>query len=155
MAATKQVEALTLSGAKLAVAACTAKAQELGVDMNIAVVDSSTHLVYFERMDKAKLTSISIAIDKAFTAAGHGLGTHLYRDAVWPGGAAYGLGASNGGRFTTFGGGLPVVNASGQVVGGIGASSGTPKQDQLVVQAGVDVLDGILRSAGGRLKAKL
>jgi hypothetical protein len=30
-----------------------------------------------------------------------------YKDAVWPGGAAYGLGNTNEGRFTTFGGGLP------------------------------------------------
>jgi Haem-degrading len=39
--------------------------------MNIAVVGQSTHLLHFSRMDNAKLTSINIAIDKAFTAAGH------------------------------------------------------------------------------------
>jgi hypothetical protein len=41
-------------------------------------------------MPGAKITSISIAMDKAFTAAGHKQGTHLYKEAVWPGGAAYG-----------------------------------------------------------------
>jgi hypothetical protein len=50
-------------------------------------------------------------------------GTHTYKNAVWPGGAAYGLGNSNGGRFTTFGGGLPIKDAEGRVVGGIGAST--------------------------------
>lgn len=41
---------------------------------------------------------------------------------IGPGGAAYGLGNTNGGRFTTFGGGLPIVNARGEIVGGIGES---------------------------------
>ena len=35
------------------------KAKEIGVDMNIAVVDASTHLLHFSRMTNAKITSIS------------------------------------------------------------------------------------------------
>lgn len=119
---TKTQPQLTLAGAKIALAASEAKAISLGVPMNIAIVDASTHLLSFSRMPGAKITSISIAMDKAFTAAGHRIGTHLYKDAVWPGGVAYGLGNSNGGRFTTFGGGLPIVDGKGDVVGGIGAS---------------------------------
>lgn len=149
--ATKYLETLTLEGAKIAIAAAEAKARDIGVDMNIAVVDGSTHLIHFSRMPNAKITSISIAIDKAFTAAGHKQGTHLYKEAVWPGGPAYGLGNSNGGRFTTFGGGLPIKNSQGDVLGGIGASTGTPAQDQQVVQAGVDALQKVL----GQTKAKL
>jgi uncharacterized protein GlcG (DUF336 family) len=72
-------------------------------------------------------------MDKAFTAAGHRVGTHTYKEAVWPGGVAYGLGNS---------------------IGGIGASTGTPAQDQQVVQAGVDALNEVLKS-GSKLKAKL
>ncbi|KAL2066339.1 hypothetical protein VTL71DRAFT_2410 [Oculimacula yallundae] len=150
--ATKTQEQLTLQGAKIAVAAAEKKAKQIGVDMNIAVVDASTHLLHFSRMENAKITSISIALDKAFTAAGHRVGTHTYKEAVWPGGPAFGLGNSNGGRFTTFGGGLPIVNGKGEVIGGIGASTGTPAQDQQVVQAGVDALEDVLN---GRLKAKL
>ncbi|PMD15444.1 ethanolamine utilization protein eutT [Hyaloscypha hepaticicola] len=150
--ATKTQELLTLEGAKIAIAAAEKKAKEMGLGMNIAVVDASTHLLHFSRMEGAKITSISIAIDKAFTAAGHRVGTHMYKDAVWPGGAAYGLGNTNGGRFTTFGGGLPIMNAKGEVLGGIGASTGTPAQDQQVVQAGVDALQEVLK---GRVRAKL
>lgn len=93
-----------------------------------------------------------VAMDKAFTAAGHRVGTHMYKDAVWPGGAAYGLGNTNGGRFTTFAGGLPIMNLKGDVIGGIGASTGTPAQDQQVVQAGVDALQEVLKR---RVRAKL
>ena len=153
--ATKHIEALTLEGAKIAITASEKKAKEIGVDMNIAIVDASTHLLHFSRMPNAKITSISIAIDKAFTAAGHKQGTHLYKDAVWPGGVAFGLGNSNGGRFITFAGGLPILNAKGDVIGGIGASTGTPAQDQQVVQAGVDALDSILRPGLSGVKAKL
>ncbi|KAE8451769.1 hypothetical protein EG329_003226 [Mollisiaceae sp. DMI_Dod_QoI] len=150
--ATKHQELLTLEGAKVAVAAAEKKAREIGVDMNIAVVDASTHLLHFSRMANAKITSISIAMDKAFTAAGHRVGTHTYKEAVWPGGPAYGLGNTNGGRFTTFGGGLPIKNSKGETIGGIGASTGTPAQDQQVVQAGVDALEVLLK---GKVKAKL
>jgi uncharacterized protein GlcG (DUF336 family) len=64
------------------------------------------------------------------------------------------LGNTNGGRFTTFAGGLPILNAKGEVIGGIGASTGTPAQDQQVVQAGVDALNKLLKD-GGAPKAKL
>jgi hypothetical protein len=57
--ATKNQELLTLEGAKIAVAAAEKKAREIGVDMNIAVVDASTHLLHFSRMTNAKITSIS------------------------------------------------------------------------------------------------
>jgi uncharacterized protein GlcG (DUF336 family) len=57
--ATKNQELLTLEGAKIAVAAAEKKAKEIGVDMNIAVVDASTHLLLFSRMTNAKITSIS------------------------------------------------------------------------------------------------
>lgn len=81
---------LTLSGAKIASDAAEAKARSMGLDMNIAIVDAATHLLHFVRMPKAKITSITIAMDKAFTAAGHRAGTHIYKEAVWPGGVAYG-----------------------------------------------------------------
>jgi uncharacterized protein GlcG (DUF336 family) len=68
MTPTLKVETLSLEAAKVAVEACEAKAKSMGIPMNIAVVDSSTHLLHFSRMDGAKITSISIAQDKAFTA---------------------------------------------------------------------------------------
>lgn len=82
MTTTKTLQTLTLPGAKIALAASEAKAKAMGLDMNIAVVDASTHLLAFSRMENAKITSIGIAMDKAFTAAGHRVGTHSYKEAV-------------------------------------------------------------------------
>ncbi|KAH8656078.1 hypothetical protein BGZ60DRAFT_417730 [Tricladium varicosporioides] len=148
-------EQLSLSGARIAITAAEEKAKAMGLGMNIAIVDASTHLLHFSRMPGAKITSINIALDKAFTAAGHRVGTHTYKEAVWPGGVAFGLGNTNGGRFTTFGGGLPILNAKGDVIGGIGASTGTPAQDQEVVQAGKDAIEKVLREGMERIKSKL
>ena len=132
---TKNVPTLTLEGARIALAAAEQRAKEIGVPMNIAIVDHATHLLNFARMEGAKLTSINIAIDKAFTAAGHKVPTSVYKEVIWPGGAAYGINHTNGGRFNTIGGGLPIV-LDGVVVGAIGCSTGTPAQDEDVSSAG-------------------
>lgn len=135
---------LSLHAAQIAAAACIKKATEIGVPMNIAIVDATLYLLHFARMPGAKLTSVDIAINKAFTAAGHRNPTHVYREVVWPGGPAYGINNSNGGRFTVIGGGVPVV-VDGEVVGAVGCSTGTPEQDREVAQAGVDAVVEYIR----------
>jgi len=130
---------LTIEGAKIMLAAAECKAREIGVSMDIAIVDDGGNLLTFERMDGAKITSIDIAINKAFTAAGSKRGTHEYAELASPGKPAFGIYTSNQGRFMIFGGGLPIV-IKGEVVGGIGCSSGTAEQDRLVAQAGIDAL---------------
>ncbi|KAF2713091.1 DUF336-domain-containing protein [Pleomassaria siparia CBS 279.74] len=149
MSFTKTVSDLTLTGARTAIAAAEARAKEIGVPMNIAIVDSACHLIAFSRMEGAKVTSISIAIDKAFTAAGHKAPTSVYKEAVWPGGPAFGIGNSNGGRFMTIAGGVPILY-DGVVVGAIGCSTGLPKQDEDVAQKGVEAVE-----KGLGIKAKL
>ncbi|KAI9725726.1 MAG: hypothetical protein M1828_002609 [Chrysothrix sp. TS-e1954] len=151
--AVHQTPTLSLHAAQLATAAATRKAQSIGVPMNIAVVDNTLHLLSFVRLQGAKLTSIDIAINKAFTAAGHRVGTHNYKEAVWPGGAAYGINISNGGRFTVIGGGIPVVLEDGSCVGAVGCSTGTPAQDRECAQAGVDAVNAYIKEQG--IKAKL
>lgn len=104
-------------------------------------------------MDGAKLTSIHIAIDKAFTAAGHRVPTSAYREVVWPGGAAFGINQSNNGRFNTIAGGIPVVSpATGEVLGAVGCSTGTPAQDEIVAKAGVEA---VLKLVGREGRSKL
>jgi uncharacterized protein GlcG (DUF336 family) len=131
---------ITLQGARTAIAAAEARANEIGVPMNIAVLDSACHLVAFSRMDGAKITSINIAIDKAFTAAGHRAPTSVYKEAVWPGGPAFSIWNSNGGRFLTIAGGVPIMQ-DGIVVGAIGCSTGTPSQDEDVAKRGVEAVE--------------
>lgn len=133
----KTVTRLDLTDARLLIAGAAAHAESIGVPMCIAIVDESAQLIAFERMEGGKVTSSTIALDKAFTAAGAKRATHDYGTASQPGAPAYGINSAIGGRLMVVGGGLPVV-WQGQVVGGIGISSGTPTQDQAVAQAAID-----------------
>lgn len=143
---------LSLPAAERALAAAQQAALSISVPMNIAIVDTSLYLLAFARMPGAKLTSIDIAINKAFTAAGHRVGTHTYKEKVSGNGAPMvGVHNSNGGRFTTIGGGLP-IEVDGVVVGAIGCSTGTPDQDMKVAQAGLEAIMDMIRREG---RAKL
>ncbi|ERS90850.1 DNA polymerase III subunit delta' [Marinobacter sp. C1S70] len=131
------IHRLDLSDARILIEGAAAKASEIGVPMCIAVVDESGTLIAFERMDGGKVTSVTIAQDKAFTAAAARKATHDYNAANVPGNLAFGIHTEVGGRLSTVGGGLPVM-VNGEVVGGIGLSSGTPQQDMDCAQAGID-----------------
>lgn len=60
---------LTEQTVERAIAAGRAASREIGVPMNIAVLDAAAHLKSFVRMDGALLGSIDIALGKAKTAA--------------------------------------------------------------------------------------
>ncbi|WP_431474167.1 heme-binding protein [Marinobacter sp. KM021] len=134
------IHRLDLEDARLLIKGASEKARDIGVPMCIAVVDESGNLVAFERMDGGKTTSVIIAQDKAFTAAAARKATHEYNAANVPGNLAFGIHTEVGGRLSTVGGGLPVL-ANGEVVGGIGVSSGTPQQDMDCAQAGIDYFE--------------
>ncbi|KAI5253715.1 DUF336-domain-containing protein [Aureobasidium subglaciale] len=147
--ATRSLPVLSLRTAEIASAAAQKKAQEIGIDFNIAIVDATLNLVHFVRQPTAKLTSIQISIDKAFTAAGHRQPTSAYKHANFlPGGPAYGIHNSNGGRFMLIGGGVP-IKIDGQVVGAVGVSTGTPAQDEEVALAGVKAVDEWVKKRQG------
>ena len=134
---------LTLADAKTILEGAEAKSREIGVDMDIAVVDDGGHLLAFIRMDGARLTSIDVSINKAFTAACARRATHEYAAIAGAGGPAFGMHASNQGRFMIVGGGLPIF-FQGIVIGGVGCSSGSAEQDREVAQGGIDRLMGAL-----------
>lgn len=66
---------VTLDRAMAALTAARRKAEELGVAMNIALVDDGGNLVAFSRMDGAWLGSIEIAQDKAWTSRAFDIST--------------------------------------------------------------------------------
>ena len=132
----KTIRRLDLDDARRLIAGAANRAQQIGVPMCIAVTDESGQLIAFERMEGGKVTSTTIAIDKAFTAAAAKKATHDYGSASQPGAPAYGINSAIGGRLIVVGGGLPVLFED-EVVGGIGISSGTPAQDQDVAEAAI------------------
>ena len=129
-------ESVTLSTAQAVVEAARAKAEEIGVPMNIAVVDDGNNLTAFARMDGAWLGSIDIAQNKAYTARSFDMSTQELAPLAQPNQPLYGIEASNQGRLIVFAGGIP-LKAGGQVVGAVGVSGGSVEQDHEVAEAGV------------------
>lgn len=133
---------LSIEDADLLIAGAETRADEIGVPMCIAVVCESGNLVAFRRMDGAKILSVTLSQDKAMTAAVSRRSTNDYNALAVPGSLVNGIQNAMGGRFSTVGGGLPVT-VDGDVVGGIGCSSGTPDQDADCAEAGLArFLDG-------------
>jgi uncharacterized protein GlcG (DUF336 family) len=130
---------ITLEQAQSIVAAAQAKATEIGTKMDIAVVDAGANLKAFVRMDGAWLGSIDICIKKAKTARFFDMPTGEIGKLSQPGGALYNIEHSNGGLIT-FPGGIPLKNASGEIIGAIGVSGSTVDDDYTVAEAGAAAL---------------
>lgn len=130
---------ITLEQAEQIIKAAKQKSAELGVKMNIAVVDAGANLTAFARMDDAWLGSVDIAIRKARTARFFDMPTGDLGQASQPGGSLYNIEHSNGGLIT-FPGGLPIKDGSGKIIGAIGVSGDTVENDHTVAQAGLDAL---------------
>ncbi|WP_435099971.1 GlcG/HbpS family heme-binding protein [Halorubrum sp. N11] len=129
---------LTLDVAKEIIAAAEEAAAAIDVPMCIAVMDDGANLVGFHRMDDTLLGSVDIAQNKAYSAVSLKLDTETIHEESQPGESLYGIGNTNGGRIVTFGGGFPLEDDDGTVVGGVGVSGGSVDEDMEVAQAGVE-----------------
>ncbi len=110
------------------------KSKEIGVKMNVAVVDAGANLKAFARMDGAWLGSIDIAIKKARTARFFDMNTGEIGNLSQPGGSLYNIEHSNDGLIT-FPGGVPINDAAGEIIGAIGVSGSTVENDHIVAEA--------------------
>jgi uncharacterized protein GlcG (DUF336 family) len=128
-------DVITLDEARSVIAAAEAQAVKEGQPMNIAVVDAGGNLIAHVRMDNAWMGSIDISIKKAFTSRAFDIDTKTLATLTQPGGDFYGLHASNDGKVMIFAGGVP-LKRDGKVVGAIGVSGGSGKQDHAVAMAG-------------------
>ena len=141
----RTVKTLTLAEANLVLDAAQAKAEELGVAHVLCIADNAGYPIALRRMDGGKVTSVQIAENKAFTAAGHRRKTHTFTN-TYPGEEAWGIFTQHYGRLTVFVGGYP-IEADGEVVGGIGASGGNGEQDMAVCEAGIAAFERYLAKA--------
>lgn len=130
---------ITLEQAQTVVTAALAKADEMGLKMNVAVVCGGASLLAFARKEGAWLGSIDIAIKKAKTARYFDMPTGELGKLSQPGGPLYNIEVSNGGLIT-FPGGLPIMDTDGKVMGAIGVSGSSVEDDHAVAQAGVEGL---------------
>ena len=130
---------IQLADARRIIAAAEKKAAEIGQPMNIAVADAGGNLIAHVRMDNAWLGSIDISIKKAWTSRAFDIATKDLATHSQSGNQFFGIHASNDGKVMIFAGGVP-LKQDGKVVGGLGVSGGSGKQDQTVAEAGAAAL---------------
>lgn len=129
---------LTLELAEKIAAAAIQKASEIGVPMNIAIVDEGANLKSFHRMDNAWLGSVDISIKKAKTARFFDMNTGEIGKLSQPGQPLFGIEHSNGGLIS-FPGGVVLKNGD-DIIGAIGVSGGSVEQDHEVASAGAKAI---------------
>jgi uncharacterized protein GlcG (DUF336 family) len=139
MASTFSKQTISVSSAHQIVSAAEERASQMGVPMDIAVVDESGVLKAFSRMDGAPLLSVQIAQDKAYTAAGFGMPTDGWHEFIKDDPPLASGAPAEIDRLVSFGGGYP-IKVGDSVVGAIGVSGGHYTQDMEVAQAGLNAL---------------
>jgi glc operon protein GlcG len=115
------------------VAAAQAEAERNHLAGVIAVVDDGGWPILLVRMDNAAyVASVELAPGKARTVALFKKPSEALEDSINHGRIA----AVTARDFVEMKGGLPII-VDGQVIGGIGASFGTPEHDEQIAKAGL------------------
>ena len=121
-----------------------AKARELGVSENVAILDDGGNLKAFSRMDGAPIPTIEMAQNKAYTAL-LGVSTQDFFNFI-KGDPSLLAGVPTLARVAAWGGGFP-IKVDGEIVGAIGVS-GAP-----TVQNDVDCARAALALVSGAVSA--
>ena len=125
---------ISLDAAKTIAAGALAEARTNSFLMAVAIVDPAGDLVYFEKMDGTQVGSVTVAIDKACSAARFKRPTKAFQDTLAGGGDGLRVLALRGA--VPVEGGVPIV-MDGKIVGAIGVSGGTSAQDGQCAGAGI------------------
>lgn len=128
---------ITLSQSESLLDRAKKKALEIGIPMNIAVLDTAGHLKAFLRMDNAFLGSIDIAIKKARTSMLFRMNSEQVGAFLRPEVGAWGMEASSGGLMG-FAGGIPIKDGE-EIIGYVGVSGGPIEMDFAVASAACNI----------------
>ena len=122
--------------ASAAIAAVRAELVKRGKSGSIAVVDTHGEIIALLRQSGAALNSMTVATNKAFTAARLRRASVELGRAVRHPEAGYDISYFGDNRYTGFAGGLPVLR-DGVVAGAVGVSGLTQAEDEDLARIGV------------------
>ncbi|MEQ9639494.1 MAG: heme-binding protein [Alphaproteobacteria bacterium] len=129
---------LTLTQANQVIAGAIAKAEAMGIKINVAVCDVGGRLVAFARMDGAMWAGVYGSQGKAVASAAAGVPSgNLTERADHP--TWRHIVAASGGHIALGQGAVP-IRIDGELVGACGVGGGTAQEDEDCAQAGVDGL---------------
>ena len=120
---------MTLAKAEKLCDAVLEEASRMGVRAVVCVSDGAGNPKIVKVADDAYIASYDVAIGKAFTVVALKMSTSKLSTLAQPGGELYGIQFTNGGRIVIFGGGDPLTDRGGRVIGGLGVSGGSEAQD--------------------------
>ena len=131
---------LTLAQANQIISTALATARAAGYKaMGIAVLDEAGALKAFAREDGASMFRFEIAQAKAWGAVGMGVSSRaLGQRAKDNPNFFVSLAATAHGKFLPQTGAVVIKDASGQIIGAVGASGGTGDEDEAICIAGVE-----------------
>ena len=120
---------MTLAMAEKLSNAVLAEAKRVGVKAVVCVSDSAGNPKLVKCMDDAYIASYDVAVNKAFTVVALKMSTIALKPLAQPGASLYGIQFTNGGKIVIFGGGDPICDGEGKIIGGLGVSGGSEEQD--------------------------
>ena len=134
-----EAKRLTLAGARKMVATATARAEEAGIAISVAIVDAGGHAILVERMDGGRFHTVHSATTKAVCAASNRRPTASQGAQAQPLDVVHAIGlalAAGAERWTAIEGGYPIF-IDDECVGGIGVSGGNFEFDARVAREAV------------------
>lgn len=132
---------MTLYAARALASKVRKKAESMGVKAVVAITNKGANPVLVECSDNSFIASYDIALNKAYTVVALKMTTKELSKLASPDGSLYGIQFTNGGKIVIFGGGEPLRNKNGQIIGGLGVSGGTEAQDTELAKYGREVFE--------------
>ena len=135
------VSDMTLDMALALSEAVRAKASEIGVKAVVAVSNRGANPVLVQCMDDSYIASYDIALNKAYTSVALKMPTWKLSELAKPGSSLYGIQFTNQGKIVIFGGGEPLCNREGEIIGAIGVSGGSESEDTALAAYGKEIFE--------------
>lgn len=132
---------MTLEQARVLSEKVRQKAAQMGVNAVVAISNRAARPVLVECMDDSYIASYDVALQKAFTVVSLKMSTSQLKPLAQPGGSLYGIQFTNEGHIVIFGGGEPLCDAAGNIVGGLGVSGGSEEQDTALAAYGKQLFE--------------
>src|SRR5580700_8083321 len=138
----RTLQTLDYSEAKRAVDIIVERASAMQKAASIAVADSHGDLICFAHMDGAPVSSIRIAMNKAWTAARERKPTREIGEKVKHPEKGHDISYYGDPNYVGWGGGIPVCK-NGEVVGAVAVSGLSSNEDIALATLGADLISGL------------
>jgi glc operon protein GlcG len=138
----RTVQTIDHSEAKQAVDLIVEKASSMQKSVAVAVADAHGDLICFARMDGAPVSSIHIALNKAWTSARERKPTKEIGEKIKHPEKGHDIAYYGDPKYVGWGGGIPVWK-NGKVVGAVAVSGLSSNEDVVLATLGADLIAGL------------